>query len=42
LLQKKLAGGGCGVCLGILRFSGCFVVVIRGEVVVDCVAKLVR
>jgi hypothetical protein len=42
LVQKKLEGGGYGVCLGILRFSGCFVVAIRGEVVVDCVAKVVR
>src|SRR5271167_673290 len=44
LIQKKIGGGGCGVCLGIcggiLRFSGCFVVEICGEVVVDCVAKM--
>jgi hypothetical protein len=40
-LLKKICRGGMAFLLGIFEFLVCFVVVNRGEVVVECVANVV-
>jgi hypothetical protein len=41
LVQKKMLCGGAAVLLGIFEFLVCFVMVNRGEFVVDCVVNVV-
>jgi hypothetical protein len=41
LRWEKMFCGGSAFLLGILSFFACFVVVNRGEVVVDCVVNVV-
>jgi hypothetical protein len=41
LRVEKMFCGGSAFLLGVLRFLVCFVVVNRGEVVVDCVVNVV-
>jgi hypothetical protein len=41
ICSEKISCGGMAVLLGIFEFLACFVVVNRGEVVVECVANVV-